>query len=419
MKRLFAALLLLPALAFGAANDLFINQRNADDTGTLNRTITKPAGTQDGIVGYKGITSPDVGPRPWMWTIGGGLAIQSDALVALPQSWAAITGKPTFATVATSGDYADLSNKPSIPATQVQTDWNAATGLGVLLNKPATFPPSAHTQAWSTITGTPTTRAGYGITDAYPLSGNPSGFLTAITSGQVTAALGFTPYDASNPSAYVNQSGARSAISLTTTGTSGAATYSAATGVLNVPNYASSGGTVISIAAGSGLSGGTITTTGTISMPNTGTAGTYNGSVTTDAQGRVTAGASLSINDSPGRSLVTSTSANGYQISATRAAHACYEGSISTTSTIGGPSAATVFLETADTNSTTPGDWLIKGQQTYSNTITLAVVLNQVQGNNWSICRYIPAGKFVRIRVGGITGTASATINTNQQEVLY
>jgi hypothetical protein len=53
-----------------------------------------------------------------------------------------------------------------------------------------------------------------------------------------------------------------------------------------------SSGTVTSITAGTGLSGGTITTTGTINMPNTGTAGTYGSSslipvITTDAQGRV------------------------------------------------------------------------------------------------------------------------------------
>lgn len=36
---------------------------------------------------------------------------------------------------------------------------------------------------------------------------------------------------------FVNQAGARSAISLTTTGTSGVATYSSSTGVLNIPNY--------------------------------------------------------------------------------------------------------------------------------------------------------------------------------------
>lgn len=66
---------------------------------------------------------------------------------------------------------------------------------------------------------------------------------------------------------------------------------------LVTPKYLSSfgygTGSVTSITAGTGLSGGTITTSGTISMPNTGTAGTYGGDqkyvqLTTDAQGRVT-----------------------------------------------------------------------------------------------------------------------------------
>ncbi len=52
-------------------------------------------------------------------------------------------------------------------------------------------------------------------------------------------------------------------------------------------------GTVTSVTAGSGLSGGTITGTGTISLPAVGTAGTYGSStvvpeITTDAQGRIT-----------------------------------------------------------------------------------------------------------------------------------
>lgn len=115
---------------------------------------------------------------------------------------------------------------------------------------------------------------------------------------------------------------------------------------------------------------------------------------------------------------MTTVTSTGFQVSATRAVQVCYEGSVSTTSTIGGPSAASVFLETADTNSTTATDWTTKAQQTYSNTITLAAVLNQVQANNWSMCRYIPAGKYVRIRSGGITGTASVTINTIQQETV-
>ena len=35
-----------------------------------------------------------------------------------------------------SGSYTDLTNKPTIPAAQVQSDWNATSGLGEILNKP-------------------------------------------------------------------------------------------------------------------------------------------------------------------------------------------------------------------------------------------------------------------------------------------
>lgn len=38
----------------------------------------------------------------------------------------------------------------------------------------------ATTGNFSDLTGTPTTLSGYGITDAYPLSGNPSGFLNSL-----------------------------------------------------------------------------------------------------------------------------------------------------------------------------------------------------------------------------------------------
>lgn len=79
--------------------------------------------------------------------------------------------------VAFSNNYNDLANKPASGGQQVQTDWNATSGLGVLLNKPTTLPPSAHSQAWSTITATPTTLAGYGILDAYKPSGTTLQYL--------------------------------------------------------------------------------------------------------------------------------------------------------------------------------------------------------------------------------------------------
>lgn len=56
--------------------------------------------------------------------------------------WNAVSGvsqilnKPNLATVATSGDYSDLTNKPTIPAAQVNSDWNAVSGVSQILNKP-------------------------------------------------------------------------------------------------------------------------------------------------------------------------------------------------------------------------------------------------------------------------------------------
>jgi len=38
--------------------------------------------------------------------------------------------------VAFSGDYADLTNQPTIPAAQVNSDWNSSSGLSQILNKP-------------------------------------------------------------------------------------------------------------------------------------------------------------------------------------------------------------------------------------------------------------------------------------------
>lgn len=52
-----------------------------------------------------------------------------------------------LATVATTGNYGDLKNTPTIPEAQVSSDWNAESGVAQILNKP-------------------TTLAGYGITDA-------------------------------------------------------------------------------------------------------------------------------------------------------------------------------------------------------------------------------------------------------------
>ena len=60
-----------------------------------------------------------------------------------------------LATVATTGDYTDLLNKPTIPAAQVNSDWNANSGVAQILNKP-TLAAVATSGAYSDLSGTPT-----------------------------------------------------------------------------------------------------------------------------------------------------------------------------------------------------------------------------------------------------------------------
>jgi hypothetical protein len=47
-------------------------------------------------------------------------------------------------TVAFSGSYTDLTNTPTIPAAQVNSDWNASSGVAEILNKPSSYTPSSH-----------------------------------------------------------------------------------------------------------------------------------------------------------------------------------------------------------------------------------------------------------------------------------
>lgn len=68
---------------------------------------------------------------------------------------AQILNRPTLATVATSGSYNDLSNKPTIPAAQVNSDWNASSGVAQILNKP-TLATVATSGAYNDLTGKPT-----------------------------------------------------------------------------------------------------------------------------------------------------------------------------------------------------------------------------------------------------------------------
>lgn len=90
----------------------------------LGNVVTDVSGKQDKITDLDTIRSG---------ASAGATAVQPGALAA----------------VATSGSYNDLSNKPTIPAEQVNADWNATSGKAQILNKPTI--PTAVTE--STVSG--------------------------------------------------------------------------------------------------------------------------------------------------------------------------------------------------------------------------------------------------------------------------
>ena len=68
----------------------------------------------------------------------GGTQVQADWTEQDSSAPDYIKNKPNLATVATSGDYADLSNKPTIPPAQVQSNWNESdtSSKAFIQNKP-------------------------------------------------------------------------------------------------------------------------------------------------------------------------------------------------------------------------------------------------------------------------------------------
>lgn len=362
-------------------------------------------------------------------------------------------------------------NQPTIPAAQVNSDWSAVSGVAQILNKPTNvssfvndagyligitsgqiaaalgYTPvtSARTLtingvaqdlsanrtwsvgdvltsgsysnpswitalAWSKITGSPTTLSGYGITDAVTtartltingstqdLSSNRTWNVGTVTSvgASITAGLisiSGSPVTSSGTisltytgttaqyargdgslatlnTAAVPESGnlyytdarARAAISLTTTGTSGAATYNNSTGVLNIPNYA------------------------VVAAPT--------------------------INSAVSRSLSNAAgSTNQFTISTTRNARVYY--SINVTWNISAllSTASTILLEYSTNGGT---NWITVNQ--VSKNINLGLL--QSGSDDLNISGEIPANALVRIRPS--VSTNSTITYVTGQEVLY
>ena len=65
-----------------------------------------------------------------------GTLITNASAAQTASSGESMSGSITLHKIAKTGTYSDLIGKPTIPAAQVQSDWNATSGMGVILNKP-------------------------------------------------------------------------------------------------------------------------------------------------------------------------------------------------------------------------------------------------------------------------------------------
>lgn len=157
-------------------------------------------------------------------------------------------------------------------------------------------------------------------------------------------------------------------LSLTTTGSSGVATYNNNTGIFNIPQYAA---------------------------------------------------ASPTFNNTPSLTIQTvAAAANGNQLSATKNVTVSYSVTIVSTATIAGSQTGYVVLEIAATNSTTAADWTEIGRVPNGQAVSLAVVLQSVSTGGGSIHGVIPAGYYRRLRSVNVAGTPTFTYNSGQ-EVTY
>jgi hypothetical protein len=141
------------------ANGPYYIKTETDPTGGINYTVTGTsqllsvpyalhAKTAENITGNIAETDPVFNASPayeissfnidnWNTAYGWGNHSGLYRMASWVPSWADVTSKPSFATIATSGSYNDLTNKPTL-----------------------------FSGAFANLTGKPTTLSGYGITDA-------------------------------------------------------------------------------------------------------------------------------------------------------------------------------------------------------------------------------------------------------------
>lgn len=168
MKKYLALIAIVSLFGFAPsafalnANDLRLTQRAPDNLGNIIRDLPLPDGSANAVVGINGTST-----LPQYFLLGPGLSFDGSVLNAsLSAGIADISGlqgaldakiaSSSLAAVATSGDYNDLINKPATSSStpQVNSDWNAVSGVAQILNKPS-LSAVAISGAYADLTGKP------------------------------------------------------------------------------------------------------------------------------------------------------------------------------------------------------------------------------------------------------------------------
>lgn len=268
------------------------------------------------------------------------------------------------ATVATSGSYTDLSNTPTA-LSDFTNDMGFLTGVT-----------SSDVTTALGYTPYPDTNPNNYITPA-DTSNRWKGIAYTPSNSEVISAIGYNPYPDSNPDGFVSDLN-----SFTTTD------LSEGTNLYFTPSRARS---TISLEV-SGSTPNYNSSTGVISLPN------------------------WSFNNSPSRSLVsTVNAANGFQVSSTRNSDVRYSVTINTTVSLSGNATGYVVLEICPTNSATGSDWIEVGRVTSGQSGTLVIGLTLTQQGGGQLAASVPAGWYTRIRTVNTAGSPSYTLNSSQE----
>lgn len=418
--------------------------------------------------------------------------IELDQAPQINSDWNAVSGssqilnKPTLSTVATSGSYSDLIGKPTIPSSQVNSDWNSINGVSQVLNKPDLSVYYLNSNPSGYITGINSGMINTALGYTPYNSSNPAGYLSSINSAQVIAALGYTPYNNANSAGYItssstntltNKSGLISQwtndIGYLTTINSGQITsalgYTPYNGTTNPSGFLTGitsgqvstalgytpltsartitiNGTALDLTSNRSWSVGDILSTSTYSDPSwitslaysklTGTPtipsttsqiteGTNLYFTTTRARAAISQGTGISYNSTTGVISATSVAPSynnaptvtlntSKQISTTRNARVSYTVAITTAITLLNlNSAGQAFLEISVDNST----WITINSAGIARTLAVSISVGLNDTSYFNIQGEVPAGYYVRIRT---TTSGGGTVSfTSGQEVQY